>query len=91
MLFRSVVLYVNQTVDEAGIEKMRGLTRDLVDLAHRHGGRFFLPYQRHYDALQLRRAYPMIADVFAAKRRFDPDGLFSNNFYEAYAPDIAPA
>ena len=87
----SVVLYVNQTVDAAGIERMRGLTRDLVDLAHQHGGRFFLPYQRHYDALQLRRAYPMIADVFAAKRRFDPDDLFSNNFYEAYAPDIAPA
>ena len=85
----SVVLYVNQTVDEAGIEKMRGLTRDLVDLAHQHGGRFFLPYQRHYDGMQLRRAYPMIAEVFAAKKRFDPQGLFSNSFYEAYAPDLS--
>ncbi|MGE0239364.1 MAG: FAD-binding oxidoreductase [Parvibaculaceae bacterium] len=85
----SVVLYVNQTVDEAGVEKMRGLTRDLVDLAHRHGGRFFLPYQRHYDWLQLRRAYPMIAQVFAAKTRFDPQGLFSNGFYEAYAPELS--
>lgn len=85
----SVVLYVNQTVDEAGIEKMRGLTRDLVDLAHLHGGRFFLPYQRHYDGLQLRRAYPMIAEVFAAKKRFDPQGLFSNSFYEAYAPGLS--
>lgn len=81
----SVVLYVNQTVDEAGIAKMRGLTRDLVDLAHQHGGRFFLPYQRHYDGMQLRRAYPMIAEVFAAKKRYDPQGLFSNSFYEAYA------
>jgi len=85
----SVVLYVNQTVDEAGIEKMRGITRDLVDLAHEHGGRFFLPYQRHYDYMQLKRAYPMIRDVFAAKRRFDPSGLFSNNFYEAFAADFA--
>ncbi|WP_119389540.1 FAD-binding oxidoreductase [Taklimakanibacter lacteus] len=87
----SVVLYVNQTVDEAGIDKMRGLTRDLVDLAHLQGGRFFLPYQRHYDILQLERAYPMIRDVFAAKRRFDPQGLFSNGFYEAFAPDLTPA
>jgi FAD/FMN-containing dehydrogenase len=85
----SVVLYVNQTVDEAGIEKMRGITRDLVDLAHQHGGRFFLPYQRHYDGMQLRRAYPMIAEVFAAKKRYDPQGLFSNSFYEAYAPDLS--
>lgn len=85
----SVVLYVNQTVDEAGIAKMRGLTRDLVDLAHLAGGRFFLPYQRHYDILQLKRAYPMIGDFFAAKARFDPQKLFSNNFYEAYAPEFA--
>ncbi|MGE3874747.1 MAG: FAD-binding oxidoreductase [Parvibaculaceae bacterium] len=85
----SVVLYLNQTVDGAGIAKMRRLTRELVDLADKHGGRFFLPYQRHYDAAQLRRAYPMIAEVFAAKRRFDPPGLFSNSFYEAYAPDLS--
>ncbi|MGE0007097.1 MAG: FAD-binding oxidoreductase [Parvibaculaceae bacterium] len=85
----SVVLYVNQAVDDAGIAKMRALTRALVDLAHRHGGRFFLPYQRHYDAAQLHRAYPMIAQVFAAKKRFDPQGLFSNGFYEAYAPDLS--
>jgi FAD/FMN-containing dehydrogenase len=87
----SVVLYVNQTVDDAGIAKMRQLTRDLIDLADKHGGRFFLPYQRHYDAAQLSRAYPMIAQVFAAKRRFDPQGLFSNGFYEAYAPALVPA
>ena len=85
----SVVLYVNQTVDEGGIARMRRLTRDLIDLADKHGGRFFLPYQRHYDAAQLRRAYPMIAEIFAAKKRFDPQGLFSNGFYEAYAPDLS--
>ncbi|WP_119269869.1 FAD-binding oxidoreductase [Taklimakanibacter deserti] len=85
----SVVLYVNQSVDDTGIAKMRTLTRDLIDLADKHGGRFFLPYQRHYDAAQLRRAYPMIAEVFAAKKRFDPQGLFSNNFYEAYAADLS--
>lgn len=85
----SVVLYVNQTVDDAGIAKMRGLTRDLVDQAHQSGGRFFLPYQRHYDAMQLKRAYPMIGDFFAAKARFDPQKLFSNSFYEAYAPEFA--
>jgi FAD/FMN-containing dehydrogenase len=87
----SVVLYVNQAVDEAGTAKMRRLTRDLIDLADKHGGRFFLPYQRHYDAAQLSRAYPMITQVFAAKKRFDPHGLFSNSFYEAYAPELVPA
>lgn len=81
----SVVLYVNQRVDETGIAAMRDVTIALIDLAGRHGGRFFLPYQRHYDTARLKRAYPMIDQIFAAKRRYDPEGLFSNSFYEAYA------
>jgi FAD/FMN-containing dehydrogenase len=84
----SVVLYINQTVDAAGIAKMRRLTSGLIDLAHAHGGRFFLPYQIHYDAAQLKRAYPQIADFFAAKKRHDPDGLFSNRLYEEFAAKV---
>jgi len=84
----SVVLYINQTVDAAGIEKMRRLTSALIDLTDAHGGRFFLPYQIHYDAAQLKRAYPQIAAFFAAKSRHDPDGLFSNRFYEEFAGKV---
>jgi FAD/FMN-containing dehydrogenase len=80
----SVVLYINQRTDAAGIAKMKRITSDLIDLADRHGGRFFLPYQRHYTAAQLHKAYPMIADVFQAKKKFDPAELFSNSFYAAY-------
>jgi FAD/FMN-containing dehydrogenase len=84
----SLVLYVNQTTDAEGNEKMRRLTSALIDLTDRHGGRFFLPYQIHYDAAQLKRAYPQIGDVFAAKRKYDPDGLFSNRFYETFAAQV---
>ena len=42
------------------------------------GGRFFLPYQLHYTAAQLERSYPEIGAFFAAKRRWDPEGRFSN-------------
>jgi FAD/FMN-containing dehydrogenase len=84
----SLVLYVNQSTDAAGDAKMKRLTGMLIDLADRHGGRFFLPYQLHYDAAQLKRAYPQIGEVFAAKRKYDPDGLFSNRFYEAFAGQV---
>ena len=84
----SLVLYVNQTTDAPGTAKMKRLTSALIDLADRHGGRFFLPYQLHYDAGQLKRAYPEIGAVFAAKRKYDPDGLFSNRFYETFAGQI---
>jgi FAD/FMN-containing dehydrogenase len=84
----SLVLYVNQTTDAEGTEKMRRLTGALIDLAHKHGGRFFLPYQIHYDPAQLKRAYPQIGDIFAAKRKYDPDGLFSNRFYETFSGQV---
>jgi len=86
----SVVLYVNQSTDAEGNARMARLTGDLIDLTHRHGGRFFLPYQLHYSAAQLERAYPEIRAFFAAKLRWDPEERFSNNWYRRYAPALAP-
>jgi FAD/FMN-containing dehydrogenase len=82
----SVVLYLNQRTDSAGNAKMARLTRDLIDLTLANGGRFFLPYQLHYSPEQLERSYPEIRSFFAAKRKWDPDGRFSNSWYERYAP-----
>lgn len=84
----SVVLYVNQRTDAAGNGKMARLTSDLIDLTLVNGGRFFLPYQLHYSPEQLRRSYPEIDRFFAAKREWDPDGRFSNSWYELYAPAL---
>ena len=86
----SVVLYLNQSTDAEGTARMARLTSDLIDLAARHGGRFFLPYQLHYSAAQLERAYPEIRAFFAAKRRWDPEGRFSNSWYARYAPAFTP-
>jgi len=80
----SIVLYINQPTTPAGNEKMGVVTRELIDLTADVNGRFFLPYQLHYTPEQLQRSYPMIGDFFAAKRAYDPDGLFTNTFYEKY-------
>jgi FAD/FMN-containing dehydrogenase len=81
----AVVLYLNQTTDRQGTERMATLTRELIDLTIKEGGRFFLPYQLHYTAEQLARAYPEIDRFFDAKRRYDPDLLLTNTFYEKYS------
>ena len=81
----SVVLYINQTTDHVGNAKMKKVTRDLIDLTAANGGRFFLPYQLHYTPEQLRKSYPEIDSFFAAKRVYDPQGLFSNTWYETYS------
>lgn len=85
----SVVLYLNQPTTAEGTAAMRRLTSDLIDLCLREGGRFFLPYQLHYTPVQLARSYPEIGTFFAAKRSWDPKGLFSNTWYARYAPFFA--
>jgi FAD/FMN-containing dehydrogenase len=80
----SIVLYINQPTTPEGNEKMGVVTRALIDLTTEVNGRFFLPYQLHYTPEQLRRSYPMIDDFFAAKKVYDPNGLFTNTWYEKY-------
>lgn len=85
----SVVLYITQPTDAAGNAAMKTLTSDLIDLTHKHGGRFFLPYQLHYSPEQLVRSYPEVTSFFEAKRKWDPDGLFRNSWYDRYAPAVS--
>ena len=63
---------------------MAQLTQRLIDLTADHGGRFFLPYQLHYTADQLRRSYPEIDAFFAAKRLIDPEERLTSTFYERF-------
>lgn len=93
----SLVLYINQPADGTGNAAMRSLTRALIDLTLRHGGRFFLPYQLHYTGAQLLASYPELPRFLASKRAYDPGELFSSTFYRvlkamaAGAPPPGPA
>jgi FAD/FMN-containing dehydrogenase len=80
----SLVLYINQTTDDEGNRQMKKTTEQLIDLTIAHKGRFFLPYQLYYSREQLKRSYPQIDAFFAAKRKYDPDALFTNTFYQKY-------
>ncbi|MBZ9997396.1 FAD-binding protein [Mesorhizobium sp. BH1-1-4] len=79
----SLVLYINQPADAEGNAKMRALTRALIDVTIKHGGRFFLPYQLHYTGKELLASYPELPAFLAAKRHHDPTELFSSTFYRA--------
>lgn len=81
----AIVLYLNQTTDRPGHDRMQRYTRRLIDLCSDVGGRFFLPYQLHYTPDQLERAYPEIRAFFEAKRDVDPQEMFTSTFYERYA------
>jgi len=79
------VLYFNVKFNDRDNAVLRQTTRDLVDVAEKAGGTYYLPYQLFYSPEQLRRAYPNIDQFFATKRKYDPAELFSNRFYESYA------
>ena len=60
------------------------LNRDLVDAVLTAGGTYYLPYRPHATAAQFLGAYPQAPEFFAAKRRWDPDLLLRNRFFERY-------
>ena len=78
------VLYFNVKFNDEDNEILKKTTTDLIDVAERADGTFYLPYQLFYSKEQLRKAYPGIDDFFATKKKYDPGSLFTNKFYEKY-------
>ena len=78
------VLYFKQRTSARAQERVGEWTRELIELALRQGGRYYLPYQLHARPDQFARAYPE-ADAFRrTKRAVDPSGRFSNELWRAY-------
>jgi FAD/FMN-containing dehydrogenase len=80
----SFVMLFNQPRTLAAEHAMESLSRDLIDAALEHGGRYYLPYRLHATRDQFDRAYPQGRTFFELKRRVDPDELFQNQFYVKY-------
>ncbi|MER9133614.1 hypothetical protein [Mesorhizobium sp. M0768] len=87
----SLVLYINQPTNADGNARMRALTRALIDVTIKHGGRFFLPYQLHYTGKELLASYPELPSFLAKKLQYDPGELFSSIFYRAVKALIGTA
>lgn len=81
----AVVLYVNVKTSVKGLSDSSKMTREIIDLALGQEGTFYLPYVLDYDKSQLSRAYPMVGEFFAAKKKYDPSEVFSNKFYSRYS------
>ncbi|WP_454759455.1 FAD-binding oxidoreductase [Caulobacter segnis] len=65
-------------------QAMHALTERLIDAALAQGGGFYLPYRLHARRDQLRAAYPRWDAFAAAKRHWDPKGLFKNALWSRY-------
>lgn len=78
-----VMLFVQDRTN-AGEDAMLRMTRELIDSAIQHEGRYYLPYRLHATQSQFHEAYPQARHFFRKKREYDPDELFQNRFYQRY-------
>ena len=78
------VLYYKQRTTQAAQDTVGRWTRELIDIALRHEGRHYLPYQLHASQAQFEQAYPEAAQLRRVKRAADPAGRFSNELWRRY-------
>ncbi|KFN44528.1 FAD-binding protein [Arenimonas oryziterrae] len=85
------VLYYKQRTRANARHRVAVWTRELIEAAIALGGSHYLPYQAHATSEQFHRAYPRAHELFALKRRLDPDFRFRNVIWDQYyAPTLAP-
>ena len=78
------MLYYKQGVDLPAQRAVGVWTRELIDAALQHEGRYYLPYQLHATREQFERAYPEVVQLRQLKSRLDPQGRFSNSLWQKY-------
>jgi len=80
----AIIQMSNVGLSEDAQARARAVTQQLVDAALQFGGTYYLTYQPYPTADQLHRAYPNARRAFERKRFYDPEELFSSQFYETY-------
>lgn len=80
----AIIQMSNVELSPEGQARAAAVTRQLVDAAIEQGGTYYLTYQLYPTAEQLHRAYPNARHAFERKRFYDPDEIFSNQFYDLY-------
>ena len=78
------VFLFNQKKSKKQEAEMKKLTNELVDIALKNEGTYYLPYRLHIDKEKMRKSYPKANNFFELKLKYDPNELFCNNFYVHY-------
>lgn len=84
-----LVLFFNQKLDRAAVEKTQGWVQQVNSWLAEHDGAFYLPYQPFDSEGQLEACYPQMEGVIEKKRELDPNNIFYNGFWEKIAPPAA--
>lgn len=80
----AVVLYLNFDVNEQDMRKIKEAHSELIDLAQSLGGSFYLTYQLSATRGQIERSYPGFGRFLELKKQYDPNLIFTSEFYKKY-------
>lgn len=80
----SFVLYYKQRTHASARRAVGRWTRELIDLALAHEGRYYLPYQLHATQAQFDQSYPEARQLRLLKQAKDPAGKLSNELWNKY-------
>jgi FAD/FMN-containing dehydrogenase len=80
----SFVLYYKQRTTSEASSAVAAWTRELIDAALRHRGRYYLPYRLDATPEQFAQAYPESRTFAALKKQVDPKSRFRNLLLERY-------
>ena len=80
-----IIFNLHTPHDTAGLASSAEAFRSLIDIAHAHGGSFYLTYHRFASLGQVEACHPRFREFVAAKRRIDPDERFTSDWYRHYA------
>jgi FAD/FMN-containing dehydrogenase/SAM-dependent methyltransferase len=78
------VLYYKQKTNDSAKERVGIWTRELIEAAIECGGTYYLPYQPHATHDQFHRAYPRAKELFALKKRLDPEYRLRGALWDKY-------
>ena len=78
------VIYHKQRTRENARQRVAVWTREMIDAVLTVGGCYYLPYQPHATPEQFHRAYPRAKELFALKRRLDPEFRLRNVLWDKY-------
>jgi FAD/FMN-containing dehydrogenase len=82
--FACVIFNLRTPHSAEGRTRTADTFRALIDLSIALHGSFFLTYHRYATAAQVAACYPNFADFLARKKVYDPDEIFSSDWYLHY-------
>ena len=82
-VFSFVMLFSQQRMPDDE-ERMKAMTREVVDASLALGETYDPPYRLHAAREEFVKAHPEAPRFFERKRKYDPTGLFQNQFSMPY-------